>query len=219
MKGAFVRLAMAVAVVAAFSIHTLPIQAQTQEMGGLKLPLRITAWAVSMANVATGANQMIEIRIEKWSTQQERESLISAFLDSAKDSKDGSLKGQDALLKALQKAPVKGRIRMPNRTGPDPNQTRLGWNLRYAAYAPGEDGGHQIMVATDRYMSFAEVRNQPRTVDYPFTFAQLRLNKDGEGEGKLPVAVQLQFDKKKNQVIVENYSTEPVRLYQVKIDK
>jgi hypothetical protein len=75
------------------------------------------------------------------------------------------------------------------------------------------------MVATDRYMSFAEVRNQPRTVDYPFTFAQLRLNKDGEGEGKMPVAVQLQFDKKKNQVIVENYSTEPVRLYQVKIDK
>jgi hypothetical protein len=172
-----------------------------------------------MANVATGANQMIEIRIEKWSTEQERESLISTFLDSAKDSKDGSLKGQDALLKALQKAPVKGRIRMPNRTGPDPNQTRLGWNLRYAAYAPGEDGGHQIMVATDRYMSFAEVRNQPRTVDYPFTFAQLRLNKDGEGEGKLPVAVQLTFDKKKNQVVVENYSTEPVRLYQVKIDK
>jgi len=209
MRGAFVRLAMAVAVVAAFSIHTLPIQAQTQEMGGLKLPLRITAWAVSMANVATGANQMIEIRIEKWSTEAEREQLISTFLD----------KGQDQLLRALQKAPVKGRIRMPNRTGPDPNQTRLGWNLRYAAYAPGEDGGHQIMVATDRYMSFAEVRNQPRTVDYPFTFAQLRLNKDGEGEGKMPVAVQLRFDKKQKQVIVENYSTEPVRLYQVKIDK
>jgi len=209
MKGAFVRLTMALAVVAAFSIHSLPIEAQSNEVGGLKLPLRITAWAVSMANVATGANQMIEIRIEKWSTEQEREMLISTFLE----------KKQDGLLRALQKAPVKGRIRMPNRTGPDPNQTRLGWNLRYAAYAPGEDGGHQIMVATDRYMSFAEVRNQPRTVDYPFTFAQLRLNKDGEGEGKMPVAVQLQFDKKKNQVIVENYSTEPVRLYQVKIDK
>jgi len=200
---------MALAVVAAFSIHSLPIEAQSNEVGGLKLPLRITAWAVSMANVATGANQMIEIRVEKWSTEQERQMLISTFLE----------KKQDGLLRALQKAPVKGRIRMPNRTGPDPNQTRLGWNLRYAAYAPGEDGGHQIMVATDRYMSFAEVRNQPRTVDYPFTFAQLVLNKDGEGEGKMPVAVQLQFDKKKNQVIVENYSTEPVRLYQVKIDK
>ena len=209
MKGAFVRLTMALAVVAAFSIHSLPIEAQSNEVGGLKLPLRITAWAVSMANVATGANQMIEIRIEKWSTEEERQMLISTFLE----------KKQDGLLRALQKVPVKGRIRMPNRTGPDPNQTRLGWNLRYAAYAPGEDGGHQIMVATDRYMSFAEVRNQPRTVDYPFTFAQLRLNKDGEGEGKMPVAVQLQFDKKKNQVIVENYSSEPVRLYQVKIDK
>lgn len=209
MKGALLRLAMAVAVFAAFSIPRAPIHAQTNELGGLKLPIRITAWAVSMANVATGANQMIEIRVEKWSTEQERQMLISTFLE----------KGQDQLLRALQKAPVKGRIRMPNRTGPDPNQTRLGWNLRYAAYQPGEDGGHQIMVATDRYMSFAEVRNQPRTVDYPFTFAQLQLNKDGEGEGKMPVAVQLQFDKKKNQVIVENYSTEPVRLYQVKIEK
>src|SRR5262245_17654017 len=174
MKGGLMRLAMAVAVVAAFSTHGLPIQAQSNEQGGLKLPLRITAWAVSMANVATGANQMIEIRVEKWCTDQEREELISTFLE----------KGQDQLLRALQKAPVKGRIRMPNRTGPDPNQTRLGWNLRYAAYAPGEDGGHQIMVATDRYMSFAEVRNQPRTVDYPFTFAQLRLHKDGEGRSE-----------------------------------
>jgi hypothetical protein len=68
-------------------------------------------------------------------------------------------------------------------------------------------------------MSFQEVRNQPRTVDYPFLFAEIHLNKDGEGEGKMAVATQLRFDKKKNTIIFENYSTEPVRLQQVKVEK
>jgi hypothetical protein len=68
-------------------------------------------------------------------------------------------------------------------------------------------------------MSFQEVRNRPRTYDYPFTFVEVRLNKDGEGEGKLAVATQLQFDKKKNTIVFENYSNEPVRLQQVKVVK
>jgi hypothetical protein len=68
-------------------------------------------------------------------------------------------------------------------------------------------------------MTFEEVRNQPRTVDYPFTFVDIRLNKDGEGVGKMAVATQLQFDKKKNTIIFENYSSEPVRLQNVKVEK
>lgn len=172
-------------------------------------PIRMTAWAVSMGTVATGANETIEVWVDKWSTDKEREQLIATFLD----------KGQDGLLKALQKVPVKGRIRVPNRRGPDPTQTRLGWDLRFAMETPGEDGGRRLLLATDRYMSFAEVRNQPRTVDYPFTFIDIRLNKDGEGEGKMAVATQLQFDKKKNTIVFENYSSEPVRLQQVKVVK
>ena len=180
--------------------------ARAQTMGQ---PIRLTAWAVSMANVATGANAVIDIRVDKWSTDEERQKLIATFLE----------KGQDGLLSALQKVPVKGRISIPGRQGPDPTQTRLGWNLRFAMQSPGEDGGMRILIATDRYMSFQEVRNRPRTYDYPFTFVEVRLNKDGEGEGKMAVATQLQFDKKKNTIVFENYSTEPVRLQQVKVVK
>jgi hypothetical protein len=172
-------------------------------------PIRMSAWAVSMANVAPGKNDIVDIRIEKWSTTAERDELITTFLD----------KGQDGLLRALQKAPVKGRIRIPGKFGPDRRQTGLGWDLRYAMQFPGEDGGQRIMVATDRYMTFEEVRNQPRTYDYPFTFAEIRLNKDGQGEGKLAVATQLQFEKKTNTIVFENYSSEPVRLQNVKVEK
>jgi hypothetical protein len=193
-----------VVVVAVLARAGAPAQAQTTGQ-----PVRLSAWAVSMSNTATGANAVIDIRVEKWSTQKEREQLIATFLD----------KGQDGLLKALQKVPVKGRIRIPGRQGPDPNNTRLGWDLRFAMETPGEDGGRRILIATDRVMSFAEIRNQPRTVDYPFLFIDLRLNKDGEGVGKMAVATQLTFDKKKNTIVFENYSSEPVRLQQVKVEK
>jgi hypothetical protein len=181
-----------------------PVRAQT--MGE---PIRLSAWAVSMANVATGANAVLDIRINTWSTQAERQELIATFID----------KGQDTLLDKLKDLKVKGRLSIPGRQGPDPNQTRLGWNLRFAMRTPGEDGGSRILIATDRYMSFAEVRNQPRTYDYPFTFLEIHLNRDGTGEGKMAVATQLQFDKKKNTIVFENYSTEPVRLTKVKVEK
>ena len=62
-----------------------------------------------------------------------------------------------------------------------------------------------------------EARNQPRTIDYPFTLFEIRVNKDGEGEGKMAVATKITFDKKANQVELENYSSEPVRLNSVKV--
>ena len=73
------------------------------------------------------------------------------------------------------------------------------------------------MIATDRYIGFAEARNQPRTIDYPFTLFEIRVNKAGEGEGKMAVATKISFDKKKNAIELENYSSEPVRLNNVKV--
>ncbi len=200
------RLWILAAVVAGTVFARADLSVRAQTMGE---PIRMTSWAVSMANVATGANAIVDIRVNKWSTPKEREDLIATFVD----------KGQDKLLDKLRDLPVKGRISIPARQGPDPNQTRLGWDLRFAMQTPLEDGGMRILIATDRYMSFAEVRNRPRTYDYPFTFLEIRLNKDGTGEGKMAVATQLRFDKKKQTIIFENYSTEPVRLTNVKVEK
>ena len=63
------------------------------------------------------------------------------------------------------------------------------------------------------------MRNQPRTVDYPFTLIEIHLNRDGEGQGKMAYATKITFDKKKNTVELENYSSEPVRLNTVKVEK
>jgi hypothetical protein len=169
--------------------------------------LEIEAFAVNMSNIATGSNAVVDITINQWSTAEERQRLITAMLE----------KGPKELLKQLQKAPSKGRFRIPTARRPDPHHLALGLDVRYAWQVPGEDGGRRIVLAFDRYIGFAEARNQPRSIDYPFSLIEIRVNSAGEGEGRFAVATKITFDKEKNQIELENYSSEPVRLNNVKV--
>jgi hypothetical protein len=169
--------------------------------------LEISAFAVNMSNIATGANAVIDIRVDSWSTPEEREHLITTLIE----------RNPDALLRELQRAKVHGRFRIPGLMGPDPHQLRLGHDIRYAWQTPLPEGGRRIVLGMDRYIGFQEARNQPRTIDYPFTLMEIRVNKAGEGEGKLAVATKITFDKKTNTMEIENYSSEPVRLNNVRV--
>lgn len=159
---------------------------------------RFTAFAVNMSNIGTGANATVDIVITRWSSDAERERLVKAFND----------KGQDELLKELQKIkPPVGRINIPG---------QLGWDLQYAREQKGEDGGRRIFIATDRRIGFREAANRPRSMDYPFTLIELHLDKDGEGEGRASVATKITFNKKLNHLELENYSSQPVMLNNVR---
>jgi hypothetical protein len=171
--------------------------------------VRISGWALNMSNIATGANQTIEIRVNSWSTPAQREHLIQTFLE----------KKQAGLVRELEKQPERGRFNFPGYMGPDPNNVmRLGTDIRYAMNHPGEDGGRRIVIITPRVIGFREARDQPRTVDYPFTLFEMRFSKDGRGEGRMAYATQISFDKKKNTIELENYSSEPVRLNELKLE-
>jgi hypothetical protein len=172
---------------------TAPAKAQEAE--------RFTAWAVNMSNIAPGSNAQVDITISRWSSDVERERLVKAFNE----------KGQDALLKELQK--VKPPVGRMNIVG------QLGWDLQFARELKGEDGGRQIFLATDRRLSFREVSTQARSVDYPFTLIELHLDQDGAGEGRASVATKITWNKKKNVLELENYSSQPVMLNQVKKQK
>jgi hypothetical protein len=104
-------------------------------------------------------------------------------------------KGADALMRSLLKLPDHGRMRVPGHTGPDPHKVVLGWTLHYAWNVPDADGGQRIVLATDRYVSMWEARNNPRTMDYPFTLLEIRLDKNGEGVGKASIATKISFDR------------------------
>ena len=171
--------------------------------------VRISGWALNMSNTATGANQTIQINIDGWSNDSQRQHLITTFME----------KKQDGLIRELEKQPELGRFNFPGYMGPDPNNVmRLGTDIRYAMNHPGADGGRRIVIITPRVIGFQEARNQPRTVDYPFTLFEMRFDKAGNGEDRMAYATQISFDKKKNAVELENYTSEPVRLNQLKLE-
>jgi hypothetical protein len=201
--------ASAAAVVAVLAADAPGTTAASEQSATLAVPLRLSAFAVNMSNIATGTTAVMDLRITRWATPAEREGLITTAIE----------KGQDALLRALQRMPKHGRLSIPGWRGPDPHNVRLGWDLRYAANAPLDDGGQRITIATDRYIGFWEAREQPRTIDYPFSLIEIRLDRAGRGAGKMAVATKIEFDKKKQQMVLENYATEPLRLNEVKIER
>ena len=169
----------------------------------------INGWALSMSTVAPGANQTIRIDINRWSSPKQREHLIATFLE----------KKQDGLLRELEKQPELGRFNFPGYQGPDPNSIfRLGTDIRYAMNFPGEDGGRRIVIITPRVIGFREATNRPRTYDYRFTMFEMRFNNAGKGEGRMAYATQILFDKAKNNIELENYSSEPVRLNNLELE-
>ena len=46
----------------------------------------------------------------------------------------------------------------------------------------------------------------------------MHFDKSGKGEGKMAYATQISFDKKKNAIELENYSSEPVRLNELRLE-
>ena len=168
--------------------------------GQVTLPVRFTAFAIDMNNMGRSHSGTIDIKVDRWSSDAERDALVKVFME----------KGPQKLLDALQDSKSVGYIKGP--------QT-LAWDLRFARQNQLDEGVTQILLLTDRPIGFAEARNQPRTIDYPFTLIDLRIKKDGTGVGKAAVATKIIFNKKKNVVELENYSSEPVRLNNIKIDK
>ena len=177
------KLMMSVAAAALMmSIGSITMTAQLSQEPSATDKVRIVGWALNMSNIATGANQTIQIDIDGWSNPSQRQHLIDTFLE----------KKQDGLVRELEKQPELGKFRFPGYMGPDPNNVmRLGTDIRYAMSFPMENGGRRIVIITPRVIGFQEARNQPRTVDYPFSLFEMRFDKAGKGEGRLAYATQI----------------------------
>ncbi len=162
----------------------------TQQAAAQATPQRFRALAADLSGRGRPA-QTVEIEIRHWSTDGQRDQLLQVLRD----------KGQDAMLDVLQKMPVVGSIRTPD---------TLAYDLHYARSQPWGDGGEQVLIATDRYINYWEAANGSRRLQYPFTVIQLRVDGNGEGEGRLSLATKVIAAGR--EIVLENYDTQPILL-------
>ena len=187
---------IALAVVAGF-LFAGPAQAQEKKEKPKRY--RFTAFAVNMGSGPKAG--VIDITLERLTTAEERDNLIAAFVEG----------GQDKLLSALQKVkPRVGYIRSAN---------SIGYDLQYAWRIVNSDGTSRIIIGTDRPVSFFEASRNTRTMDYPFTIIEMRLDAKGEGEGRMASGTKISRSKDGKTIELENYGISPVALNQIKLQK
>ena len=161
-------------------------------------PERFTANAVSISPQYGTGQQIVEITVDRWSSAAEREKLVTALRQ----------KGPDELLKQLQDTRPVGRIRTPD---------SLGYDLHYAWQQPNEDGGRTVVIATDRPIGFWEATRQPRSIDYPFTVIQMKLDRDGNGTGTMSYATRI-VAHENNVIELEDFASQPIMLNNIKAE-
>ena len=183
---------LGISAAAAMSLYLGTAAAQT-----LGEPEHFTASAVDLNSGQTGT---IEISVTRWSTAAERGQLQQTLFK----------KGQDGLLDELRDIRSVGRIYSAG---------SIGYDLRYAEQRKLPDGGREIILATDRPMSFREMINQPRSAQYPFTWVQFTMKGDGTGEGKLAVAARIIGEEADDLIEVEDFAISPVKLQNIRARK
>ena len=155
---------------------------------------RLTAFAASLG---AGRAGVVDITINRWSTDEEREMLLTTLQEF----------GPDKLLDALMKIrPPVGYMRTPN---------SLGYDLFFARNNPNPDGSRKVVLATNRRVAFREAANNTRSMQYQFTLIEIHLDKSGKGDGKMVPAAKVTWDKDAKKLEIENYQALPVDLLQV----
>jgi hypothetical protein len=182
---------LALATAATAMVFASPVMAQNVRE-------KFTGFAINMDGaVNTGT---VDFTIERWSTDAERSALLKLIPEENKS--------PQKLVSALQDMKSVGSIRTP--------QT-LAWDLRYARQFKLPEGGRRIVLITDRPIGFREARNSSRSMDYPFTILEIRLNAKDEGEGKIFGGSKIYVEN--NELVVENWGTQPTRFNNIKKQK
>jgi len=140
-------------------------------------------WAVTGGG-AGGSTVSVDIRINSYNTDED----IGNYAALLKDS------GPEALRRKLEKEDV-GQLSPVGRVGTP------------IAIARQLSSGDKtiIRVLTARNMSFAELRNSGRSVDYPYTMLEFTVDKNGAGTGTAIGSAKIRFDKKKNKFEIESF--------------
>ncbi len=158
-----------------------------------------SARVIAQGQVGVSGTAEVQIVINRWSTDEERQGVLNATMD----------KDERSVAKTLASLEPVGFFR---------EISKRGYDLRYARKAADGDTT-VITLATDRPIAMFEATQSTRSSKHNVSIIELRVDAEGTGEGTLAAGVRIRFDEKQNHLVLEDYSFAPLRLSNVKLEK
>jgi hypothetical protein len=159
-------------------------------------------FSATTANLGSGSGEKLRIDLFRWSSDEDREKLVSAFKE----------KGAEQLDTTLQALPESGYVWAGDES--------LGYSVHYAYRQRQQNGGERIIVATDR--SLGSWSGHPWTArtggnsgNYPFTVIELVLSSNGRGEAKMSLNSKVVLNEADKTIALESSESSPAVLKNV----
>jgi len=166
--------------------------------GGPPIIAYWTAWALNM--LGGGGGTTVTIGLYRWSSDAERAALINIL----------KTEGNEQLVADMSQLPQVGFIM---------TQGTLAYALYYARENTLPDGTKQVVLATNRPISFAGSLAPGTQQKYDLGVVEMRFDKSGKGEGKIIAQGMAKIDQSSGKIEVDNYMGQPTRLMQIKEEK
>jgi len=169
---------------------------------------RFSARAVSV--VDSKDNGPIEIFVDHWSSDAERDALRHTFLDQ----------GVETLLPALHR--LHGRTGVVLLPGVQARGTRVRMptpkNLLFARESISK-AGRQLVFVADQHVGFGEAPIYSRAELQEFNLLDIRIGPDGKGVGKVAGADNVTYNEQTKMFEMKDYGKAPARLVDVHVEK
>jgi hypothetical protein len=157
---------------------------------------RFSARSVEMTSPMRLSFRHVDIAISQWSTDQDHRLLARTFLE----------RGAVGFVDVLCGYPAVGTLSVAGGKV---------FTIRYAWQVPDRDGGQRIYLASDQPISLVSAEFRKFAEMEPLYFMELRLDRFGNGEGKLSDNIRLSVDQSRNVIELRQYERRPLHLVMV----
>jgi len=149
--------------------------------------------------VGPDASSSVDIKINRWTTEEEEDGLREAL----------RVGGPERLFTEMKRQKKTGFVALRGDRG----------YPTYYTQEITEGGQRNILILTDREIYFEEVYNREISMQFPFTMITMILDEEGNGQGTAILGAELKWDEAKDALRITGYSAEPVRLEGVRLIK
>ena len=158
--------------------------------------------ALAMDGPAGSKSSTLSINIYEWSDEDDREMVVDAIKEATENKR-----AYRAVPDNLRKLGKAGYMFLAGGQG---------WPIRYAK-AFEVDGKRESVLATDRPITFSEVYSGSAVRDFDITLIVLKFDSGSTtGEGVLSVGTEIKWNDAKDQLEITNFSSQPVKLGDVR---